>query len=249
MGRKSAGGAGWLVLAFIGFAFAKCGDTKTSAPAPAHPPATALSSPAPALAPTPSAAPAPTPPAVPASRPSPSPSPAPTTNRYLTPPEVALRPIKRSLYVTGKEVPIRDAPNGKAKILDRLPTGMEVGELARREGWVEVRHPISAVEGWMSTRRLTTKRPGDEDEDHQVPAVKSKSLPGALDTAAIAAALIARSIASYPGNCACPYHTDRAGRSCGRRSAHSKGGGRAPLCFPDDITPAMIANYKSRGGR
>jgi hypothetical protein len=172
----------------------------------------------------------------------------PTTNRYLATPEVILRPIKRSLYVTGKEVPIRDAPNGKAKILDRLPTGMEVGELARREGWVEVRHPISAAEGWMSTRRLSTKAPETEEDDEEVPEVKPKGLPGALDTAAIAAALIARSIASYPGNCACPYHEDRAGRSCGRRSAHSRGGGRAPLCFATDIKPEALAAYQ-RGRR
>jgi len=246
MGRRSAGGAGWLVIAFICIAFAKCGDTKTTAPSSSSPPATALYSPTPAPAPPPSAAPAPSS-AVTASAPARSLFSEPTTNRYLATPEVTLRPIKRSLYVTGKEVPIRDAPNGKANILDRLPTGMEVGELARREGWVEVRHPISAVEGWMSTRRLSTKPPRDEDEE--APAEKPKNLPGALDTAAIAAALIARSIASYPGNCACPYHTDRAGRSCGGRSAHSRGGGRAPLCFPADITPAMIANYKSRGGR
>lgn len=246
MGRKSAGGAGWIVLAFIGFAFAKCGDTKTSAPAPASPPATALYSPAPGLNPLPAAAPAPSLPAVPTSTPAPSPSPAPTTTRYLTTPEVALRPVKRSLYVTGKEVPIREAPSGKAKILDRLPTGMEVGELGRREGWVEVRHPVSAVEGWMSTRRLTTKRPADDEDDKPTKVEPPSPI---VNTEAIIAALIARSLASYPGNCACPYNTDRAGRSCGRRSAHSKGGGRAPLCYPDDITPAMIANYKGRGGR
>ena len=84
---------------------------------------------------------------------------------------------------------------------------------------------------------------GDEDEE-EAPVPKAKNVPVPLDAVAIGAALIARSIASCPGNCACPYHEDRAGRSCGRRSAHSRGGGRAPLCFPDDITPAMIANYR-----
>lgn len=58
--------------------------------------------------------------------------------------------------------------------------------------------------------------------------------------------LIQRSLSTYPGNCPCPYNTDRAGRSCGRRSAYSKPGGYSPLCYPSDITPAMIAAYRSQ---
>src|SRR4026209_1762936 len=38
--------------------------------------------------------------------------------------------------------------------------------------------------------------------------------------------LIRASIASYQGTCPCPYSTDRAGRSCGKRSAYSRPGGR-----------------------
>ena len=52
--------------------------------------------------------------------------------------------------------------------------------------------------------------------------------------------LIRQSIAEYPGSCPCPYNTDRAGRSCGRRSAYSRPGGHAPLCYPSDVTPAMV---------
>jgi hypothetical protein len=59
-------------------------------------------------------------------------------------------------------------------------------------------------------------------------------------------AIIQQSIASYPGNCPCPYNTDRAGRSCGRRSAYSRGGGHSPLCYDQDVTPAMVQQYKAR---
>jgi hypothetical protein len=59
-------------------------------------------------------------------------------------------------------------------------------------------------------------------------------------------AIIQQSIASYPGNCPCPYNTDRAGRSCGRRSAYSRGGGNSPLCYDQDVTPAMVQQYKAR---
>lgn len=60
----------------------------------------------------------------------------------------------------------------------------------------------------------------------------------------IRALLIKRSLASYSGNCPCPYFTDRAGRRCGARSAYSKPGGESPLCFQEDVTPAMIEAFR-----
>jgi hypothetical protein len=58
--------------------------------------------------------------------------------------------------------------------------------------------------------------------------------------------MIVESIRNYSGNCACPYNVDRAGRSCGQRSAYSKPGGAAPLCYPGDITDAMLERWRSR---
>lgn len=68
----------------------------------------------------------------------------------------------------------------------------------------------------------------------------------AQSDAAIRQALIRQSIASYPGSCPCPYSTDRAGRSCGRRSAYSRPGGYAPLCYPADVSAAEIQAYRRR---
>ena len=53
--------------------------------------------------------------------------------------------------------------------------------------------------------------------------------------------LIRQSIAVYPGSCACPYSTARNGSRCGGRSAWSRGGGYAPLCFASDVGKAAIA--------
>lgn len=64
--------------------------------------------------------------------------------------------------------------------------------------------------------------------------------------AEIAKILISESIASYSGSCPCPYNTDRAGRSCGRRSAYSRPGGQSPLCFETDVTAGLIAAYRTR---
>jgi hypothetical protein len=60
--------------------------------------------------------------------------------------------------------------------------------------------------------------------------------------------IISESIANYAGNCPCPYNRASNGSSCGRRSAYSKPGGYAPVCYARDVTPAMISTYKHKHG-
>ncbi|MDG6399987.1 hypothetical protein QCD79_08275 [Pseudomonas quasicaspiana] len=67
-----------------------------------------------------------------------------------------------------------------------------------------------------------------------------------IPDSAIVQLLIDDSIASYSGNCPCPYNAMRNGRSCGKRSAYSKPGGYAPLCFKEDVTKAMVQEYRER---
>ena len=62
--------------------------------------------------------------------------------------------------------------------------------------------------------------------------------------AQIAEQLIKESIASYKGNCPCPYSKNRTGRNCGGNSAYSKPGGAAPLCYAKDVTQEMIDEYR-----
>ena len=59
--------------------------------------------------------------------------------------------------------------------------------------------------------------------------------------------IIQDSVAAYLATghpCACPYNTDRAGHACGRRSAYSRPGGAAPLCYPADVPPAMVVDWR-----
>jgi len=86
--------------------------------------------------------------------------------------------------------------------------------------------------------------------------------PGGLVVAAIIAALalsaasaqsdaqvklqiIRQSLAAYPGPCPCPYSLMRNGRSCGGRSAYSRPGGYAPICYPADIGQADVAAWRN----
>jgi hypothetical protein len=66
-----------------------------------------------------------------------------------------------------------------------------------------------------------------------------------LTEAQIKKILIDESIAAYDGNCPCPYSTMRNGRSCGRRSAYSREGGEAPLCYAKDVTAVMVSEYRA----
>ncbi len=231
-------------MGLIGLGLFKCGETRTPTPpstAYSPPPAVSQNTPSPVTS-----SPPPTQPSAPAR----SLFAELTTNGYNGEPAAETRPIRRSLYVRGKEVPMRAAPSAKAKILNRLPDGMEVGELSRRDDWVEIRHPISAIEGWVSARRLGETPPQTEEtRTEEQPRPKRKEPPGieVLSDAAIVARLIALDAAAYSGNCRCPENRDRAGRRCGARSAYSKPGGWSPLCYPGDVSRKAIADFRARG--
>jgi len=71
----------------------------------------------------------------------------------------------------------------------------------------------------------------------------------ALTAAAIAAIIVQASRDQYHAGgrpCACPDDRMRNGRACGGRSAYSRPGGAAPLCYPSDVTAAMIDSYRQR---
>ena len=77
------------------------------------------------------------------------------------------------------------------------------------------------------------------------PTVDAK---GALSDSQIRQLLIQQSIASYPGNCPCPYNAARNGSSCGRRSAYSRARGYQPLCYSRDISQRMVDDYRQHNG-
>lgn len=68
----------------------------------------------------------------------------------------------------------------------------------------------------------------------------------ALSEAQIRALIVQDSILAYPGNCPCPFNTDRAGRRRGARSAHSRAGGYSPVCYASEISDAQVREYRAR---
>jgi hypothetical protein len=65
-----------------------------------------------------------------------------------------------------------------------------------------------------------------------------------LSDAQIKKLLIDESISAYDGSCPCPYSRARNGSRCGKRSAHSREGGAAPLCFAADVSAEMVEAYR-----
>jgi hypothetical protein len=69
----------------------------------------------------------------------------------------------------------------------------------------------------------------------------------APDDSQIRQQIIQQSVNAYLATghpCACPYNLARNGSSCGGRSANSRPGGAAPICYPSDVTNQMVSDWK-----
>jgi hypothetical protein len=93
-------------------------------------------------------------------------------------------------------------------------------------------------------------KPASAGPDSKPTGTETKrKVEGALTVAAIAAIIVQASRDQYHATgrpCACPDDTMRNGRACGGRSAYSRPGGASPLCYPIDVSAAMIESYRQR---
>lgn len=166
---------------------------------------------------------------------------------HTKPPELSA-PKEVILQITGNRVALRGGPGTNHPVLDRYDKGRTVILLEEGPKWSSVRDRLTQRQGWVANFLLAPETHG---QPQQSPAPKTQQpvrtgSKSHLSDAEIAKRIIARSLANYPGSCPCPYNTDRGGRRCGKRSAYSRPGGYAPICYPGDVTRQMILSY--RGG-
>jgi uncharacterized protein YraI len=150
--------------------------------------------------------------------------------------------------VRGNRVALREGPSTDYRIIDRFDRGRQVQHLDSQGEWSRVRDQITQREGWMASRFLPERQDTVIERPAKTtskPKEISRSLP-VISTSVIIQRIISDSIAAYPGSCPCPFNTDRGGRRCGKRSAYSKPGGYAPICFPQDVTKSMIDAFRER---
>ncbi len=229
---------GLLAVPVLILALLSGGKDPSVAPAPASRDAVPTAQPVALRSASPDPAPAPLVPAAFA-------APAPVVPVRMGSPAPIARAAGEVRYVAGRGVPLRAEPQDGGAILDRYGPGQSVEVLGRSGPWTHVRHTLTRREGWVQARRLRDAPPEPEAGGGAAPETRAAKAAPAADAAAIAKLLIARSIAAYPGPCACPYQSARNGSSCGKRAAYLRPGGYAPLCYAKDITPGMIAAYRA----
>jgi hypothetical protein len=130
----------------------------------------------------------------------------------------------------------QDAPTGKQSTAIVLSTASE-------KPVALVAAPIDTTAGPTAPSPPAAK-PSTLDKPQQSDAKRKVEV--ALTAAAIAAMIVQASRDRYYATghpCACPEDFTRNGQRCGGRSAYSRPGGAAPLCYPTDVTPAMIEAY------
>lgn len=160
------------------------------------------------------------------------------TTPTTQPPPASAPPEPR--YVTASSLNVRTAPNTTGDVVKKLQNGHQVLVLRRENGWLLIQL-APGTEGWIS-EQYTSATPESTTASQPAQALFSAPEPP-VDRDVIIQKIIERSIRSYSGNCPCPYNTMRNGRRCGGNSAYSKPGGRSPICFPSDVTEAMIAAF------
>lgn len=149
-----------------------------------------------------------------------------------------------SRYVVANTLNCRQAPQATASVVMKLTFAELVTSSEEMGSWTRISSPLR--ECWVASRYLSRDKPVAVSRAVSIaerPAKQSRK-PRAPQSAAVRSKIIEQSIDSYPGNCPCPYNTDRAGRRCGGRSAWSRGGGYAPKCYPGDVTKADIEAFR-----
>lgn len=105
--------------------------------------------------------------------------------------------------------------------------------------------PVVSIRELGEARRETLTVTGSAE--HRMCRQRQEQVPDArLVDEQVKQQIIQESIDSYPGNCPCPYNLARNGCRCGKRSAWSRAGGFAPICYKEEITDEMVSEWRGR---
>lgn len=219
MAKRKSGLGSWLLVGLVIFSIAQCNRSDDrpagQSTAAARPSATQQ---------------APTVPAVTAQPPS-------QRSVPNSPPAIP-SPIIR--YVLASSLNVRSAPTTNAGVVGSVANGEQVRIFDMDGEWARISEPGDAAK-WVHGSYLATQRPAQPAP--QMAIVQQPAAP-TIPRNQIVQEIINRSIRGYSGNCPCPYNYTASGRRCGGNSAYSRPGGRSPICYPGDVTDAMIAAFR-----
>ena len=143
-------------------------------------------------------------------------------------------------FVTASSLNVRTSPGTNAEIVGKIPSGHQISVIEKDNGWLLIQS-ATVGRGWVSEQYTSQSRPVVAPPPTSSQAAVQANLPNRDQ---IIQQIIQRSIRNYSGNCPCPYNTTASGRRCGGNSAYSRPGGRSPICFPSDVSEAMIAAFR-----
>lgn len=146
------------------------------------------------------------------------------------------------LFVVADTLNVRSTPSTSGAVLLKIARGTAVAPTHRAGQWVGVALDNGSL-GWLHSDFLSDKRPS---EPVAIARSEAATPTQAYDRGEVVQSIIRASLAAYPGPCPCPYNRMRKGGQCGGRSAYSKPGGYSPICYPGDVTEAMIADFVTR---
>jgi hypothetical protein len=155
--------------------------------------------------------------------------PPPTSEPYVTCPDGSIATSQEICAVAITEAPPRQHPAQSARAATRITSTEQPGPRPAQT-------PISAPA--ISASSPPAAPPATDKREAQV-----------LSAVAIVALIVKESRSAYYATgrpCACPDDRMRNGHACGGRSAYSRPGGAAPLCYPADVSTEMISNYRAR---
>ncbi|MGH1577372.1 SH3 domain-containing protein [Planktotalea sp.] len=155
--------------------------------------------------------------------------------------------VPQYLYVTATRLNVRRGPAQSNARIGVLSHGAKVAVIEQRGGWTRINGARDGTQlsGWVSSKYVSATAPRAAPKTEKT-RVRAVATPSNRDITQARKAIIRQSIAAYPGNCPCDYNRDRAGHRCGKRSAWSRRGGYAPLCYESDVTQAHLQSYFAR---
>lgn len=132
---------------------------------------------------------------------------------------------------TRSRVRVRAAPSTQAAVVATLETGQQVTSSRQSDQWHRV--IAAGYSGWIRADLLTNVGPKPSATAPTSAPRVLKAPPVSRPSAEVP--LRTRSgeplREPYTGTCDCPYDRKRNGHLCGRTSAYSRPGGRAPKCY------------------
>jgi hypothetical protein len=170
------------------------------------------------------------------------------------------RPLLAQNEFSGSTPPVYQPPASEPYVTcpdGSVATSQEICAVAITEA-PSRQHPAQSAR--TGTRVTSIEQSGPRPAPTPAPSVSAPPSPAAqsatdkreatvLSAVAIAALIVKESRSAYYATgrpCACPDDRMRNGHACGGRSAYSRPGGAAPLCYPSDVSTEMISNYRAR---